>query len=119
MKLIIKLLLGCSAGFLHWLFGNLYETIVFSPNLILATDRIAVLTNIRALFKISAPYYYYLPWSPLSILLTIYLWFVIRRTHVVQARRWINYSVGSAISAGLLTWYIIVAFNLTLWVGSA
>lgn len=106
-------------GFLHWLFGNLYEVIVFSPNLLLSDNQVATLTSIRNLFQVSAPYYYYLPWSPLSVGLTVYLWFRLRRVDAPAVKRWINAAAMSALSAGLLTWYIIVTFNLTLYVGSA
>ncbi|MFD2574370.1 hypothetical protein ACFSUS_27290 [Spirosoma soli] len=119
MKATIKLLIICLVGFVHWFFGNLYEAVVLSPNLILADDRVAMLAASRQLFSVSAPYYYYLPWSPLAIGLTVYLWFRLRQTEFVPARPWITYAAVFAISAGLVTGYIIATFNLTLWVGSA
>ncbi|WP_020603893.1 hypothetical protein [Spirosoma spitsbergense] len=118
MKLTIKLLFICLLGFLHWFFGNLYDTLILTPNVLLADDQVAMLGIVWRLFSVSPPYYYYLPWGPLSIGLVVYLWFRLRRTNSVQVRRWITYATGFAISAGVVTWYIIVHYNLTLWVGS-
>lgn len=119
MTVITRLLLACLVGFMHWFFGNLYEIIVFTPNTLFTPDRVAVLAHIRGLFQVSAPYYYFLPWSPLSILATVWLWFMLRRTDLAEVRRWITFAVFWAISAGVVTGYTIVHFNLTLWVGSA
>lgn len=118
MKTTIKLLFICLLGFLHWFFGNLYEIVILTPNMLLADDQTEMLTMTRKLFRVSPPYFYYLPWGPLSIGLAVYLWFRLRKTDSVEVRGWMTWATGFALSAGLVTWYIIVYFNLTLWIGS-
>ncbi len=118
MKALIRLLFVCLLGFLHWFFGNLYETLILTPNVLFADDQVAMLAIIRKLFTVSPPYNYYLPWGPLSIGLAVYLWFRLRQTDSVEIHRWMAYAAGFAVSAELVTWYIIVEYNQTLWVGS-
>lgn len=115
----------CLLGYLHWAFGNLYEIIVFSPNLLFAINQEAALERVRLLFRISAPFYYFLPWSALTLLLTLATgWRVYRDcqrrpAELAATQHWLCFGVLTAVGAGLLTWYLIVAFNLTLYVGTA
>ena len=117
MKSTTKISALSLLGFLHWFFGNLYEAIVLSPNMWWADSQSAMLENIRQVFHISAPYYYYLPWSPLSLLLVFYLFFHVRHHPNPLLKKWVGVAMATAIVAGALTYYIIVTFNLTLWVG--
>lgn len=50
-----------------WLFGNLYEQIVWNPQL-LADPRPGSLVGV---FAAGSPIYYYLPWAPLAVVLTV------------------------------------------------
>jgi F0F1-type ATP synthase membrane subunit c/vacuolar-type H+-ATPase subunit K len=52
-----------------WLFGNLYEEVVWIPQLI-ADPRPGTLVGALAL---GSPVYYYLPWAPVSLVLTVVL----------------------------------------------
>ncbi|MFJ5985503.1 hypothetical protein [Lentzea sp. NPDC092896] len=50
-----------------WLFGNLYEQIVWNPQL-LADPRPGSLVGV---FAAGSPIYYYLPWGPLGVVLAV------------------------------------------------
>ncbi|WP_434445195.1 hypothetical protein [Lentzea sp. E54] len=50
-----------------WLFGNLYEQIVWNPQL-LADPRPGSLVGT---FAAGSPIYYYLPWGPLGVVLAV------------------------------------------------
>ena len=52
-----------------WLFGNLYEEIVWIPRL-LADPRPGSLVGA---FDVGSPVYYYLPWTPLCVVLAVVL----------------------------------------------
>jgi hypothetical protein len=52
-----------------WLFGNLYEEIVWIPRL-LADPRPGTLVGA---FDVGSPVYYYLPWTPLCVVLAVVL----------------------------------------------
>jgi hypothetical protein len=48
-------------GMLHWLFGNLYEAVVFSPNMVL--DTAVQLDRMHGLFARTSPATYFVPVS--------------------------------------------------------
>ncbi|RDI35153.1 hypothetical protein DFR72_101903 [Lentzea flaviverrucosa] len=50
-----------------WLFGNLYEQVVWNPQL-LADPRPGSLVGV---FAVGSPVYYYLPWAPLAVVLAV------------------------------------------------
>ncbi|MCX2947319.1 hypothetical protein [Lentzea sp. NEAU-D7] len=50
-----------------WLFGNLYEQVVWNPQL-LADPRPGSLVGV---FAAGSPIYYYLPWAPLAVVLAV------------------------------------------------
>ncbi|SMC58492.1 hypothetical protein [Lentzea albidocapillata] len=50
-----------------WLFGNLYEQVVWNPQL-LADPRPGSLVGV---FAAGSPIYYYLPWGPLAVVLAV------------------------------------------------
>ena len=104
-------------GFLHWLFGNLYEAIVFSPNFIFSQNKLQALEHVRELFKVSPPYFYYLPWSGISILLVIALYFVVKPTKQQSLIKWTSFATIGAILSGIITYFIVTKFNLDIWVG--
>lgn len=54
-------------GLLHWLFGNLYEAVVFSPNWI--DDSPAQLARMHGLFVHTSPTLYFVPVTQLATLL--------------------------------------------------
>jgi hypothetical protein len=50
-----------------WFFGNLYEQVVWNPQL-LADPRPGSLVGV---FAAGSPIYYYLPWGPLAVVLAV------------------------------------------------
>ncbi|MEV6239058.1 hypothetical protein [Lentzea sp. NPDC051838] len=50
-----------------WFFGNLYEQVVWNPQL-LADPRPGSLVGV---FAAGSPVYYYLPWGPLAVVLAV------------------------------------------------
>ncbi|RAS70811.1 hypothetical protein C8D87_1011112 [Lentzea atacamensis] len=50
-----------------WFFGNLYEQVVWNPQL-LADPRPGSLVGV---FAAGSPIYYYLPWGPLGVVLAV------------------------------------------------
>jgi hypothetical protein len=117
-KTLLRLTAFSLLGFAHWFFGNLYETIVLSPNILLATSKLEVLENIRDLFHISAPYYYFLPWSPISILLVVILYGKAYHISEPLLRKWAASAMYLAIAAGVVTYFIITKYNVVLWIGN-
>jgi hypothetical protein len=115
---ILRLIAFSLIGFAHWFFSNLYEAVVFSPNILFASSKVAILENVRELFHISAPYYYFLPWSPVSILLVIILYIKIQSKGVSNLKKWVRAAMLLAIATGGLTFVIITKYNLSLWVGT-
>jgi hypothetical protein len=113
---ILQLIAFSLIGFTHWFFGNLYEAVVFSPNILFASSKVAILENVRKLFHFSAPYYYFLPWSPVSILLVIILYVKIHRDGTSMLKKWVRAAMLLAIATGGLTYVIITKYNLSLWV---
>lgn len=105
-------------GFTHWFFVNLYEAVVFSPNILFANSKVAILENVRELFHISAPYYYFLPWSPVSVLLVIILYVKIQSDGTSMLRKWVRAAMLLAITTGGLTYVISTKYNLSLWLGN-
>ncbi|MFB9908793.1 hypothetical protein [Allokutzneria oryzae] len=60
---------GLTALLCMWLFGNLYEQIVWNPRL-LADPRPGSLVGE---FAVGSPVFYYLPWAPLTVLSAVLL----------------------------------------------
>ncbi|SEQ88052.1 hypothetical protein SAMN05216188_10664 [Lentzea xinjiangensis] len=50
-----------------WLFGNLYEQVVWNPQ-VLADPRPG---SVVGAFEAGSPVFYYLPWAPLSVVLAV------------------------------------------------
>jgi hypothetical protein len=63
-------------GFAWWLFGNLYEAVVISPNWVV--DSPAQLARLNAFFVNTSPTTYFIPVVPLATLLAWTLWGVNR-----------------------------------------
>lgn len=52
-----------------WFFGNLYEALVWNPQLIVDPRPGSLVGS----FAIGSPVYYYLPWTPVSLILAVAL----------------------------------------------
>jgi len=62
-----RLTLVAVLGLAYWLFGNLYEAIVFSPNWV--TDTPAQMTRLNEFFVNTSPTLYFVPLTILAVLL--------------------------------------------------
>lgn len=115
----LRLILFAALGFLHWLFGNLYEAIVLGPNLLFTPDQSTALTASRTFFSVSSPPFYYLPWSPLSVLLVWTALYTARRSAIRPLRQWLTASALTSLLALLLTIYLVTNVNLNLYYSTA
>ncbi|MEV6299914.1 hypothetical protein AB0M02_10990 [Actinoplanes sp. NPDC051861] len=66
------LTLSAVLGLAYWFFGNLYETVVISPNWI--EDSPAQLTRLNQFFTNTSPTLYFVPLTPLAVALVWLLW---------------------------------------------
>ncbi len=73
-----------------WFFGNLYEQVVWNPQL-LADPRPGSLVGA---FAAGSPVYYYLPWAPLALVLAVVARVRLPRTSPARARRTWNAALG-------------------------
>ncbi|KJK33496.1 hypothetical protein UK23_45820 [Lentzea aerocolonigenes] len=71
-----------------WFFGNLYEQVVWNPQL-LADPRPGSLVGV---FAAGSPVYYYLPWGPLAVVLAV----------VSGAPRWALSCLALSVAAKIL-----------------
>jgi hypothetical protein len=67
-----RLILLAVLGMASWFFGNLYEAVVLSPNWI--RDSPAQFARLDAFFAVTGPTLYFVPVTPLALLLTWLLW---------------------------------------------
>ncbi|GLW08100.1 hypothetical protein Misp01_32300 [Microtetraspora sp. NBRC 13810] len=81
-----------------WLFGNLYEAIVWNPQLI-ADPRPGSLVGE---FAAGSPVYYYLPWTPVSLVLAVVLRARFGRDAPPRVRRAWNAALG-CLALGVFT----------------
>jgi hypothetical protein len=97
-------------GMLHWLFGNLYEAIVFSPNWIL--DSPTQLDHMHALFVRTSPTLYFVP---ISFLAPALAWLAQVRNHDRSAladfrRASLFAALVTALNAFIVTTIVSVLF---------
>jgi branched-subunit amino acid transport protein len=67
-----RLTLTAAIGLAHWLFGNLYEAVVFSPNWV--GDSPAQLARLDGFFAVTSPTLYFVPLTMLALVLLWALW---------------------------------------------
>jgi hypothetical protein len=90
-----------------WLFGNLYEELVWNLQLI-ADPRPGTVVGA---FAVGSPVYYYLPWTPLSIVLAVVLRVRFGDIAPFQVRRAWNGVIGSLAVAMITKVALIAAVN--------
>lgn len=66
------LTLLAALGMAYWFFGNLYEAVVFSPNWV--EDSPAQFARLNGFFTNTGPTLYFVPLTPLAIVLVWALW---------------------------------------------
>ena len=106
--LFIVILLTHLQGF----FGNLYEEIL-TPNSIVAS--IEQINAYSSFFSITKPYYYYVPFTQIGVLLLIYLAFFGRLSSKIQ--RLLRFAAATSGLTVVLTAYIITQYNLKMFFG--
>ncbi|GAB3410157.1 hypothetical protein [Flindersiella endophytica] len=71
-SLQLKLTLAAVLGMAYWLFGNLYEAVVFSPNWV--HDSPAQFTRLHEFFSVTTATVYFVPLTLLALALVWLLW---------------------------------------------
>ncbi|MFI6094549.1 hypothetical protein ACIA8G_03295 [Lentzea sp. NPDC051213] len=90
-----------------WLFGNLYEQIVWNPQL-LADPRPGTLVGT---FAAGSPVYYYLPWAPLGVALAVVTRVRLPRTAPGRVLRAWNVALGCLAVALAMKILLITQVN--------
>lgn len=67
-----RLTMTALLGLAWWFFGNLYEAVVFSPNWV--QDSPAQMARLHQLFVTTSPTVYFVPATPLAVLMLWELW---------------------------------------------
>ena len=99
-------------GLAHWFFGNLYETVVFTPNTL--ADPATALTHWNAFTRVSTPVWYYIPMSPLTFLASVAAC-VLGRHRGVVLRQWLLRTLVLTTLATALTVYIVTQINVNVF----
>ena len=97
---------------LQWLFGNIYEEIL-TPNSITAS--VASLNCYNAFFRITEPYYYYVPLTQLGWLCLVAVAFSSGTPGGL--RRLLRYAALFGSFAVALTIFIVVGYNMRMFFG--
>lgn len=90
-----------------WLFGNLYESAVWNLGLI-ADPRPGTVAGALAP---GSPVYYYLPWTPLSVVLAVALRVRFGAIAPAHVRRGWNAAIGLVVCAMLMKVFLITQVN--------
>jgi hypothetical protein len=114
-KSFTNFLLFALLGIAHWFFGNLYEGIVITPNLL--SDSIGKIHHWQAFFKFTNPVFFYLPLTPIAALTTFVLYFktanesTFLKRHLAYASVFLIFALGLGI-------FIITQINFKLFFGN-
>ncbi|GAA2635527.1 hypothetical protein SMC26_08345 [Actinomadura fulvescens] len=100
----LRLTLTAVIGLAYWLFGNLYEAIVFSPNWV--RDSPDQFTRLDGFFTVTGPTLYFVPLTPLVLVLVWLLWWRNRDEDLVPDYR---RAALAALILTALTAYIVAA----------
>jgi len=114
-KVYSRLLLFTLFGFTLWFFGNLYEGVVITPNLLV--DPVKKIYNWQGFFTITNPIFFYIPLAPMAVLAAFVLYFktsketAILKRHLGAAIVFLTFALGLGI-------FIITQINLRLFFGN-
>jgi hypothetical protein len=92
-----------------WFFGNLYEALVWNPQLI--TDPRP--GSLVGEFAVGSPVYYYLPWTPVSVVLAVVLRIRFGGSVSSRVRRSWSAALGCLVLAVVLKIGLITQVNPT------
>jgi hypothetical protein len=91
-------------GLAWWLFGNLYEAVVISPNWV--QDSPAQFARLHGFFAVTGPTLYFIPVTQLAVVLTWWLWW--RNRDIELAGDYRHAGLASLLLEALNT-YIVIA----------
>jgi len=109
-----NLLLFALSGIALWFYGNLYEGIVIAPNLL--NDPIQKVQLWQNFFVTTNPVMYYIPVSPLAIVIIVILYFKTSRDQIILKKHLQRASIFGLLALGLGI-YIITQINFKLFFG--
>ncbi|ALR10662.1 anthrone oxygenase family protein [Mycobacteroides saopaulense] len=101
-------------GIAMWFFGNLYEAIVIGPNI--AGDSKEQLKAFQQFTEVTNPVYYYIPLTQIAAI-TLIVWFV-HTPRKAPEKLSLFLACVAEIAAVVLSVYVIVKLNTTLFFGS-
>jgi hypothetical protein len=101
-SLQLKLTLTAVLGMAYWLFGNLYEAVVFSPNWV--RDSPAQFTRLDGFFIVTTATVYFVPLTMVALALVWVLWWRNRDSDLVRDHRRAGIT---AIALAALNAYIV------------
>jgi hypothetical protein len=105
-----KLTLISIIGLAYWFFGNLYETIVISPNWVV--DSPAQLKRLNEFFVTTSPTIYFVPITQLA---TILVWFLFWKNKVDSVKTELRNASILAVLATILNAVIVSTIVLKLF----
>lgn len=114
-KIQPNLLLFALFGIVMWFFGNLYEGIVITPNLL--SNPAERMQHWQHFFVITNPIFFYIPIAPIAILATVIQYFKTIREKIVL-RKHMRYACVFLIFAFVVSIFIISQINLKLFYGN-
>lgn len=109
-----RILLFSLFGITMWFFGNLYEAIVIVPNML--TNSILKAKLWQDFFETTNPAYFYIPFSPIAVLTTLFLYIKTPKKNTTLKRKLKLSTIFGLIALGLGI-VIITQINLKLFFG--
>ena len=97
-----------------WFFGNLYEAIVITPNIL--ENSIQRLHSFQAFFVVTNPVFFYVPISQLAIIAIVIVYFK-TPVRMIELKRKLKRAVIFLLIAFVLSIYIITQINMKLFFG--
>lgn len=110
-----SLLLFALAGILMWFFGNLYEGIVITPNLL--TDSARKLNYWQGFFTVTNPIFFYLPIVPIALMAILFLYFKTSKEQVALKKHLASALIYLILPLAVGV-FIITQINLKLFFGN-
>ena len=106
-----NLLLFSLFGLCLWFFGNLYEGIVLTPNLL--TDSAMKMYNWQQFFTVTNPIFFYIPLVPMAILTTVFIYLKTSKKKTI-VKRHLAYGIiflTFALGCRFRSWWFFVNFG--------
>jgi hypothetical protein len=104
------LILFSLIGMSYWLFGNLYEEIVISPNWI--EGSVEQMTRLHQFFKITSPTHYFVPLTQIA---TITIWIAFFTNKIRELKKDLQMASIFGVLATLINFHIVITIVLKLF----